>query len=338
MAEHTNELNVVDAEPRTTDTSNVSGQEQAFNTNAILNNTLDGFANLGSKFNPFAQKLGKGLGQVRQYAQERLGTAENITELPQEYKDLEKRVDILRNTHINLLKVTRTYSNPSYDYPVQIQESLLGITSTVTNQLQHLTLSPAERAQFESQHEQEDQQSQHPKTLSHALARVAGEGAEKIGVEEAYGTALFKVATIADKVGDARLKMDETIVSKFNKPMQTTLNSTIDRALKARQNVQSVRLSLDACKARYRAARPEKSDAARLEVEQAEDQFVTAVEEATSMMKAVLEDPEPYRHLAELVAAQAAYFKEALELVSELVPELEEIHVTQESLHQGSHE
>jgi hypothetical protein len=27
---------------------------------------LDGFANLSSKFNPFAQKLGKGFGQVRQ--------------------------------------------------------------------------------------------------------------------------------------------------------------------------------------------------------------------------------------------------------------------------------
>ncbi|KAF7728631.1 hypothetical protein EC973_005858 [Apophysomyces ossiformis] len=334
MADNPGDLHVIDAEPQTANTANTAGQP--FNTNAILNNTLDGFANLSSKFNPFAQKLGKGLDQVRQYAQEKLGTAENITELPQEYRDLEKRIDNLRNIHINLLKVTRTYSNPSYDYPVQIQESLLGIRSTVTHQLQHLTLSPAERAQFESQHEREEQYSQHPKTLSHALARVAGEGAERIGVEDAYGTALFKVATIAEKVGDARLKMDETIVSKFNKPMQTTLNTTIERAMKARQNVQSTRLFLDASKARYRTARPEKSEVARLEVEQAEDQFVAAVAEATNMMKAALDDPEPYRQLADLVAAQAAYFKEAHELVSELLPDLQDINVTQESVHQGS--
>lgn len=112
MAQPTEGIKVVDAEPQPTA---VPTQNASMNANALLNNTLDGFATLSSRFNPFAQKLNKGLGQVRQviyiyiyiwiykrkegnflnihfekYAQEKLGTAENVTELPQEYKDLEK--------------------------------------------------------------------------------------------------------------------------------------------------------------------------------------------------------------------------------------------------------
>lgn len=197
-------------------------------------------------------------------------------------------MDALRSVYVNLLKVTRIYSNPSYDYPTQLQESLAGISSTFTAQFQNLALSPAERAQAEANHQNAEKQQ--PKTLSHVLSRVSAQGAESVGVEEPLGTALFKLATVAEKVGDARIKMDQAIVSKFNKPMQTTLNTTLEQALKARRNVQSARLSLDACKARYRSARPEKSDAARLEVEQAEDHFVAAVEEATGLMKAALEN------------------------------------------------
>ncbi|KAI8086538.1 Bin/amphiphysin/Rvs domain for vesicular trafficking-domain-containing protein [Halteromyces radiatus] len=328
-------IKVVDAENNTA--APTSPSSSAINPNLVLNNALDGFANLSSKFNPFAQKLGKGFGQVRQYAQERLGTAEDITELPQEYKDLEKRVDALRSVHVNLLKVARTYNQPAYDYPVQIQETLVGLTGTMASQFQNLALSPAERAQTEQQ-VQQDEAKQHPKTLSHAISRVAGQGAEAIGVEEPLGTALFKLATINEKVGNARVKMDQDIIAKFNQPMQTTLATAIEQANKARRNVQSVRLSLDACKARYRSARPERSDAARLEVEQAEDQFVAAVEEATSLMKIALENPEPLRNLADFVHAQVNYYKEAQELLSELAPELDEIQVTQESIYRQSRE
>ncbi|KAL0095216.1 hypothetical protein J3Q64DRAFT_1713824 [Phycomyces blakesleeanus] len=327
-----NPIKVVDAEPQA---PNAGNSINNLNPNLVLNNALDGFANLSSRLNPFAQKFGKGLGQVRQYAQEKLGTAEDVTELPQEYKDLEKRVDALRNVQMNLLKVTRTHSNPSYDYPVQLQESLIGITSSVTAQLQTLTVSPAERAVMDAKHQSEPQ---HPKTLSHALGRVAAEGALAIGPEEPLGVALDKLANVSEQVGNARLAMDQAIVTKFNQPTQTTLKTSIEQALKARRKVQSVRLSLDACKGRYRAARPERSDAARLEVEQAEDLFVAAVEEATSLMKAALENPEPFRHLADLVAAQVQYFKQAHDLLAEVAPELDEIQVAQESLYRNTRE
>jgi hypothetical protein len=55
-------IKVVDAEPQVP----ASQQQNAINPNALFNNAMDGVANLGSRFNPFAQKLGKGFGQVRQ--------------------------------------------------------------------------------------------------------------------------------------------------------------------------------------------------------------------------------------------------------------------------------
>ena len=63
MSQTNDGLKVVDAEPQPTPQAPAN---QSLNANALLNNTLDGFANLGSRFNPFAQKLNKGLGQVRQ--------------------------------------------------------------------------------------------------------------------------------------------------------------------------------------------------------------------------------------------------------------------------------
>jgi hypothetical protein len=44
--------------------------------------------------------------------------------------------------------------------------------------------------------------------------------------------------------------------------------------MKARRAVQNARLSLDAAKSSARNARPERQDAAKVEVEQAEDAFV----------------------------------------------------------------
>ncbi|KAI7900077.1 Bin/amphiphysin/Rvs domain for vesicular trafficking-domain-containing protein [Cokeromyces recurvatus] len=250
---------------------------------ALLESTLDSLASFSSKINPLTQRIGKGLGQVRQYAQEKLGTAEDITELPQEYKDLEKRVDTFQQIHQNFLKVTKTYNSPAYDYPLQLQESLKGFTNTVTNQIQQLTnKSDQQRAQTSSDH--------HPRTLSHAVGRVALEGAAEIGQDDAFGAALQKLGETSIMLGNARLAMDHAIVSKFNTPLLVSLKTTFENTNKARRQVQIKRLALDAAKTNYRESPTNKLDSARLQVEQAEDEFIGAVEEATHLMKALLED------------------------------------------------
>jgi len=61
------------------------------------------FSNLGknisSSFSPFAARTG-------QFMREQLGQAEDKTQLPADYLELEKRVDSLKQVHQQLLQVT----------------------------------------------------------------------------------------------------------------------------------------------------------------------------------------------------------------------------------------
>nr|CAG8434909.1 14424_t:CDS:2 [Entrophospora candida] len=297
---------------------------------------------LSSRFN--LTNINKGLGQIRQVVSEKLGTAEEITDLPAEYKDLERRVDALRTLHTNLLHVTRTYTNSSYDYPNQLQESVVELSRSVGGYLKQV---PTERTKSTTEFSDSSStttsqtfsssSSQQSKTLPHALSRAASQGAQLFGNEEQLGIALSKFAIMQERIGEQRVKMDREITKKFVEPFSTTLNTDLQYAMKARKNVRSTRLALDTIKAKYKPTQPELSDAAKLEIEQAEDQFVAAVEEATTLMKSVLDKPEPLRNLSDLVNAQLAFYKEAYETLAVLAPEIDDIHVTQERLYRNSH-
>lgn len=90
-----------------------------------------------------------------------------------------------------------------------------------------------------------------PRTLPHAISRAAKEGAAHVGTGEAnkFGTALSAYGTAMEKVGDARLNQDQIIVDQFLTPWQATLSSSINLAMKARANVKTARLELDAARA-----------------------------------------------------------------------------------------
>lgn len=194
------------------------------------------------------------------------------------------------------------------------------------------------------------------KTLAHALSRAAAQGAIDMSTAEPLGAALQKFSIAMDKVGTARLMQDSEIVAKFVQPLSTTLNSRIKLSTDARRKANTTRLYLDSCKNVLKSARPEKQEAARLEAEQAEDQFVSAVEEATTLMKNVLDNvsfkdggpgalalfllvanqlhlqPEPIKNLTDFVSAQAAFHKQAHDVLSDALSEMESIqhHVESE--------
>lgn len=104
-----------------------------------------------------------------------------------------------------------------------------------------------------------------------------------------------------ERVGEARLAQDSQIQSRFLAGWNTTLNTNIMFATRARKNVENSRLSLDAVKARVKGTtfklghaapaagqeEPELSPEAQEEIEKAEDEFVTQTEEAVGVMKNV---------------------------------------------------
>jgi len=307
---------------------------------------MDGWNKLQSSFaglnlTQSANKFAKGFNSSVQATKERLGQVapDEITELPQEYKDLEARVDTLRATHIGFLKITRVYENEAYDYPAQIQETLAQFGTTVgqgittfANSTLKVGPPPSPSTPTVVQH----------KTLPHALNRAATAAAASLqhtsGPEDRLTKSMSEYATAWDKISAARIEQDRSIQEKFLAPWQNTLNNSLTIAMKARQAVTVSRLELDAAKQTLKTASPTRQEQARLEVENAEDDLVQKTEVAITLMKNVLDNPEPIKNLNELVKAQLSFYAVAAEALSAVQGDIEELSVAAEGDYRKSRE
>ncbi|KEZ40971.1 hypothetical protein SAPIO_CDS6990 [Scedosporium apiospermum] len=311
-----------------------------------------GLVSLGAQITPFASR-------TLQYTKEQLGQVDDKTQLPPDYIDLEKRVDALKQAHQKMLAVTSHYSNEAYDYPPNIKETFQDLGRTVSEKVSLLSAAttPAEaQAALVAPPSAKPQ----PKTFNHAIARASLSSSQVLhqnhagAGEDPLATALEKYALAMERVGEARLTQDAQIQSHFLAGWNTTLNTNLAFATRARKNVEKSRLSLDTTKARVKGTTwklhtptsprtdqlndYELSSEAQEEIEKAEDEFVTQTEEAVGVMKNVLDTPEPLRNLAELVAAQAEYHKKAFEILSELAPIIDGLQVEQETSYRQSRE
>ena len=198
------------------------------------------------------------------------------------------------------------YSNEAYDYPPNIKETFQDLGRTVSEKVSLLSTatSPAEaQAALVAPPAAKPQ----PKTFSHAVARASLSSSQLLhqhhtgAGEDPLATALEKYALASERVGEARLAQDAAIQSRFLAGWNTTLNTNLNFATRARKNVENSRLSLDAVKAHAKGTtfrigghqgdqaheEPELSPEAQEEVEKAEDEFVTQTEEAVGVMKNV---------------------------------------------------
>jgi hypothetical protein len=258
------------------------------------------------------------------------------------------------------------YSHEAYDYPANIKESFGDLGRTVSEKV-HLLSTATSPAEAQAALTAPPSAKPQPKTFNHAIARAALASSHLLQQqhsgtgEDPLATALEKYALAEERVGEARLAQDSQIQSRFLAGWSTTLNTNLMFATRARKSVENSRLLLDAAKARAKnpgwklpgqanaAGRDEEvaSEEARVEIEQAEDEFVGQTEEAVGVMKnvrspivfhrntatnhsQVLDTPEPLRNLADLIAAQLEYHKKAYEILSELAPVVDGLQVEQE--------
>ncbi|KAH8111663.1 BAR domain-containing family protein [Phellopilus nigrolimitatus] len=291
-----------------------------------------------------ASRFTKGFNSSIQATRERLGQVapDEITELPQEYRDLETRVDALRTTHVTLLKITKVYESDSYDYPTQIQESLTQLSTTIGHGLTNFAATNLKGTNLPAPAPVAPEPVQH-KTLPHALGRAATTAAQALqststGPDDKLAKATTYYAGAWDRIADARLTQDRTIRTHFLQPWQATLTNSIAVALKARQAVSASRLELDTAKQAFKTAGPARQEQSRLEVENAEDDLVQKTEVAITLMKTVLENPEPLKNLNELVKAQLAYHASAAEALSTIQGDIEELSVAAEGEYRKSRE
>jgi len=309
---------------------------------------MEGWSKLQSSLGNinFAQagnKLTKGFNSSVQATRERLGQVaqDEITELPQEYKDLEARVDALRTAHLSLLRITKVYESESYDYPTQIQESISELSSSIGYNISSFAANNLKGTNLPVPQSPTTPRPPTHKTLPHALVRSSTTASNALqatvaGREDRLGKALALYAAGWDKISVARLEQDATIQENFLHPWQTTLSTSIAVAMKARQAVKGSRLELDAAKQSLKNAGPQKQEQARLEVENAEDDLVQKTEVAITLMKTVLENPEPIKNLNELAKTQLMYFSIAAESLSTIQGEIEELSVAAEGEYRKS--
>lgn len=302
---------------------------------------------------PFATRSG-------QWIKEQTGNANEKTELPHDYVELETRIEALKQTHQKLLAATSQYANEAYDYPPNIRESfsdmgrsisekvlpclslamrsthakrpqqvnLLSKASTASEAQAALTAPPAAKPQ--------------PKTFAHAIARAGLAGSQALATATPQGSTepdplsqgLEKFAIAQEKVGEARLDQDTAIQQRFLAGWSATLNQNLKAADKARAAVQAARLQLDAAKSRAAGSgRHEEAytEEQRRAIEQAEDSFVEKVDAATGVMRNVLDTPEPLRNLADLIKAQAEYHARAAEILEDVSKSISDIQMEQET-------
>ncbi|BGP36876.1 BAR domain-containing protein [Rhodotorula kratochvilovae] len=267
----------------------------------------------------------KGFANFSQTVKERTGRIDDddVTELPQEYLDLERRVDGLRAAHQKLLAVARVYETGTYDYPVNLTESAGEIGGSIAHNLSSWAAA-ATKGTHLPQPAVLDKPSSYEKTLPHALSRAAASGAVEVGPGR-LADVLKTYAVAQDKVGAARTRMDREISTSFLPPWSATLNTSIQAALKARQVVKQARISLDATRATFKhATGGPKQEQARMEVEAAEEHLVESTETAINLMRSVLENPEPIKNLHALLRAQQAFHAEAGEALASVLGEVEE--------------
>ncbi|KAK6334032.1 hypothetical protein TWF696_002540 [Orbilia brochopaga] len=299
-----------------------------------------------TSFTPFAAR-------TQQFVKEQLGQADDKTQLPADYRELEARVDALQKVHVKMLSVTSQFSNEAYDYPPNLRESITDLSRTVANRVQALS-NAATPGEAQDAITAPAQVPHEPKTFSHAISRAAAASVALLPDGDPLGSGFEKISTASRQIGQARLAMDKAIVDNLNTPWTTTLNITFKNVARERQAVENSRLLLDAAKAKQRqreqgggtggitlfkknpADEAAADEQLRHEIERLEDEFITTMEKAVESMTGLLNTPEPLKGLSAFVTAQLDYHQAAVDSLHDVAESIGAIQREQEAAYLAS--
>lgn len=153
----------------------------------------------------------------------------------------------------SLCRITKVYDTETYDYPTQIQESISELGTTIGHNITTFAAANLKGTNLPAPTPTAAPEHQH-KTLPHALGRASTQAAAVLKASTTnedsnkLAKAMQEYASAWEKIADARVHQDETIQQAYLQPWQTTLSTSIQVAMKARQAVRVSRLELDAAK------------------------------------------------------------------------------------------
>lgn len=294
--------------------------------NNFTNSLNQRFQELSTAVSQKTQELSTNIPNLTQstqrFVQERLGQVTDISQMPQEYLELERKVDTIKLIYENFLHVTSIYENESYDYPKYVTESVNDFSKVVAHKVQELShASSASEAQNILIN---PGPAKEPRTLNNALSKVSlisSEYLNHIGDhdEAQIASVLLKYSDLEAKVAQARLQQDTLVQTKFNKQLRDNLEYNFKKAQKARKEVEYKRLQYDVARSNLAQAKPEKEASLRVQMETLEDQFAQATEDATIVMQEVLSSVNFSQEIKELANAQLAYHQNSAKLIEQFV-------------------
>ncbi|QLG73843.1 hypothetical protein HG535_0F03540 [Zygotorulaspora mrakii] len=263
---------------------------------------------------------------TQRFVQEKLGQVTDISQLPQEYLELERKVDTIKLIYEHFLHITSVYENESYDYPKYVTESINDFSKIVTSKVKELShASSASEAQniLITPGPLKD-----PRTLNYALSKVSlisSEYLNQIGdhTDAQLGSVLLKYSDVQAKIAQARLQQDTLIQTKFNKCLRESLENDLKRVQKVRKDVEYKRIQYDVARTNLSQAKPEKEASLRVQMETLEDQFAQATEDATVVMQEVISQSNFSKEIQDLASAQLAYHSASSKVLEDFVSGLE---------------
>ncbi len=263
--------------------------------------------------------------------QERFGTIEDISELPEEYILLEKKVDTLRSVYKKLLAITTTYEIESYDYPPNIKESVSDLSKSISEKFQGLQKA-SNTADVEKVLNSDTQSAPLPKTLAHEISKAAKSSHEllkTLGEDNSLSKILLRLSEAELKIGNRRIEQDQLIINEFNAKLQDILNQNFQETQLNRKNVENARLSFDTLRYEVKL-NPEKQEQLQEQLDNSEDELVNATTVAVQSMKKLIEPAESVNLVILFSKIQLDYHKSVVTELESLVKDLESVPIEEE--------
>ncbi|KAG5417407.1 hypothetical protein I9W82_005040 [Candida metapsilosis] len=288
---------------------------------------------------PFASKtqqlINEQLHQVQALASNNSNV--DVSELPQDYLQLEIGCDLLLKLYSDLIQTTNeTYGQVSYDYPPgnytinKIRDAHVGsIIGNKFNQLKNVS-SPQELEKIllgEEEAEGEEKKDVSiqptspdlPKTLFGYLSALSAKHSEELqknSNSSSLAFVLLKISSTYHEIGLARLDQDKSILG-LNQELVEILNAQFIKVNELRKKVYFTRSEFDQVRSKF-------SDSENEELISKEDELVSATELAVIEMKKLLKPSKNIDLLKVFVKAQKEYFELGAKKLDTLLTSLEE--------------
>lgn len=299
------------------------------NFQKTLQSSLDEVQSQATKLSKDITPLAK---RTARLVQEKLGSIDDISELPEEYIKLEKKVDSLQKVYKKILSITSTYEIESYDYPPNISESVSDFSKVVSEKWTHLQKASTTSDIEKILNEPSSTAQKLPTTLAHEISKAARQSHDYLvalnakGSESSVTKVLLKWSETQSKIGYKRIEQDELILQEFNVRLTRSLHDSFTETTKFRKQVESARLQFDTIRHELKT-KPEleEDEEFNSKLDKYEDELVNATELAVQSMKRLIEPAESINLIIIFNKIQLDYHKAVVIELESLIKDLEAI-------------